>query len=134
MAEVAEKPATTDNSQELWEFSLESESWSDHEKKKYQGNLMRRVHRSEKQMHNEHKNITLDEKARCQVLLEISKLQGNLLRPEIQKIQSTLKLETVIGHIIFMSPAVSIVRQIYGRSPTDDLIDLDVNNAFWVYS
>ena len=34
---------------------------------------MQRVHRSEKQMHNEHKLFTLDEKARCQVLLEISK-------------------------------------------------------------
>ena len=38
-----------------------------------------------------------------------------------------------------MSPAVvphmekvhSIVRQINGRSPTDDLNDLDVNNAVW---
>ena len=63
---------------------------------------MQRVHRSEKQMHNEHKLITLDEKARCQVLLEISKLQGNLLHPEIQKNQRTLKLETVIGHRIFI--------------------------------
>ena len=42
-------------------------------------------------------------------------------------------------HIIFMSPAIvpymekvySIVRQIYGRSPTDDLNDLDENNAMW---
>ena len=30
-----------------------------------------------------------------------------------------------------MEKAVSIVRQIYGRSPTDDLNDLDDNNAFW---
>ena len=30
---------------------------------KYQGNLMRGVYRSEKQIHNEHKHITQDEKA-----------------------------------------------------------------------
>ena len=44
------------------------------------------------------------------------------------------------GHIIFMSPAAvphrekvcSIVRQVYGRSPTDDLNDLDEHNVIWV--
>ena len=43
-------------------------------------------------------------------------------------------------HHFQMSPAVvprmenvfSIVRQIYGRSPMDDLSDLDVNNTIWV--
>ena len=30
-----------------------------------------------------------------------------------------------------MEKVYSIVRQIYGRSPTDDLNDLDVNNAVW---
>ena len=42
-------------------------------------------------------------------------------------------------HNFHMSPAAvphmekvySIVRQIYGRSPTDDLNDFDENNAFW---
>ena len=41
-------------------------------------------------------------------------------------------------HIIFVSPAAphmekvqSIVRQVYGRSPTDDLDDFNENNAFW---
>ena len=47
------------------------------------------------------------------------------------------------SHNFHMSPAVvphvdkvcSIVRKIYGRSPTDDLNDLDVNTAVWgVYS
>ena len=47
---------------------------------KYQGNLMRSVYRSEKQMHNEHKLITQDEQAWWQVLLEISKAQGNLMQ------------------------------------------------------
>ena len=45
-------------------------------------------------------------------------------------------------HHFHMSPAVvphmekvySIVRQIFGRSPTDDLNDLDENYAVWVYS
>ena len=41
---------------------------------------MRSVYRSEKQMHNEHKLITQDEKALSQVLLEISKFQGNLMQ------------------------------------------------------
>ena len=30
-----------------------------------------------------------------------------------------------------MEKVYSIVRQIYGRSPTDDLNDLDENNAVW---
>ena len=30
-----------------------------------------------------------------------------------------------------MEKVYSIVRQIYGRSPTDDLNDLDENNALW---
>ena len=30
-----------------------------------------------------------------------------------------------------MEKVYSIVRQIYGRSPTDELNDLDVNNAVW---
>ena len=86
---------------------------------------MPRVHKSEKQMHKEHKLITQKEKARCQVLLEISKLQGNLLHPEIQRLQ---------GNLSWKQKLETIVRQIYGRSPTDDLIDLDVNKAIWVYS
>ena len=53
--------------------------------------------------------------------------------------QRVLKLEAKNGHTIFMSPAVVlhmekvhlIVRQNYGRSPTDELNDLDVNNAVW---
>ena len=44
-------------------------------------------------------------------------------------------------HHFHMSPAVvphmekvhSIVRQIYGRSPMDDLTDLEVNNAVWSF-
>ena len=38
-------------------------------------------------------------------------------------------LEAENGHIIFMSPAA--VPHMEGRSPTDDLNDLDVNNALW---
>ena len=30
-----------------------------------------------------------------------------------------------------MEKVYSIVRQVYGRSPTDDLNDLDENNAIW---
>ena len=92
---------------------------------------------------HKHKLITQNEKARSQVLHEISKLQGNMLHPEVQEIQRILKLEAEYGHIIFhMSPTAvphiekfnSIVGQIYGRSPKDDLNDLDVNIAIWVYS
>ena len=59
---------------------------------------------------------------------------------EIQEIQGFLKLEAEKWPQFFdMSPAAvphmekvySIVRQIYGRSPTDDLNDLDENNALW---
>ena len=42
--------------------------------------LMRSVYRSEKQMHNDHKLITQDEKAWWQVRLESSKFQGSLMR------------------------------------------------------
>ena len=61
---------------------------------------------------------------------------------EIQEIQGFLKVEAEKWPQIFdISPAAvphmekvySIVRQIYGRSPTDDLNDLDENNALWVY-
>ena len=41
---------------------------------------MQSVYGSEKQMHNEHKLITQNEKAQCQVLLEITKLQGNSMQ------------------------------------------------------
>ena len=52
-----------------------------------------------------------------------------------------LKLEAENGLAVFKGlhqpylawrkEVFSIVRQIYGRSPTDDLNDLDENNAFW---
>ena len=63
-----------------------------------------------------------------------------MLHPELLQIQRILKLEAEKWpHNFHMSPAAllhmekvySIVRQIYGRSPTDDLNDLDVNNAVW---
>ena len=38
------------------------------------------------------------------------------------------KSPEVVPH---MEKVYSIVRQIYGRSPTDDLNDFDLNNAFW---
>ena len=68
------------------------------------------------------------------------KWRRNLLRPEIQEILKVLKLEAENVHIIFTSPAsvphmekiYPILRQVYGRSPTDDLNDFDVNNAIWV--
>ena len=41
---------------------------------------MQSMYWSEKQMHNEHKLITQNEKAWWQVLLEISKFQGNLMQ------------------------------------------------------
>ena len=55
-----------------------------------------------------------------------------------QEIQRVLKLDARNGHIIFMSPAVvphmdkvyPIARQIYGRSPTDDLGDIDVTPLY----
>ena len=53
-------------------------------------------------MHKGHKLITQNEKAQCQVLLEILKLLGNLLQPEVQEIQRSLKLEAENGHIIFI--------------------------------
>ena len=68
------------------------------------------------------------------------KLQGNLLHPEIQKNSGISEAGgSNLPHHFHMSPAVvphmekvhSILRQIYGRSPTDDLNDLDVNNAKW---
>ena len=68
------------------------------------------------------------------------KLQRNLWRPEIQEIQRILKLEARNWHHKFSYVSSSCtshgeglfdVKQIYGRSPTDDLDDLDVNNATW---
>ena len=59
---------------------------------------------------------------------------------ELQEIQEARKQEANFGHIIFyVSPdcvphtnkVFSIVRQTYGRNPTDDLKDLDVNTAIW---
>ena len=41
---------------------------------------MQKVYRSDKQMHNEHMLITQEEKAWCQVLLEILKHHGNLMQ------------------------------------------------------
>ena len=35
--------------------------------------------------------------------------------------------------VLHMEKVYSIVRQIYGRSPTDDLNDLDVNCAVWFF-
>ena len=61
---------------------------------------------------------------------------------EVQEIQRILKLEAENGHIKFLLPPTavphmekifSIVRQIYGRSPTDDLNELDKKTAFVVY-
>ena len=99
MVEVAGKPAATDESQELWEFS-ESESCSNHEKE----------------------------------------VTGKL----VESINSEISVTSKAGsrkwpHHFHVSPAVephmekvySIVRQIYGGSPTDDLDDIDVNNAIW---
>ena len=73
----------------------------------------------------------------------VNALGGALLSPGFftSQIRHRQKPDSIIGHIVFMSPAAlphiekfnSIVRQIYGRSPTDDLNDLDVNNAFWVF-
>ena len=69
------------------------------------------------------------------------KWQANLLHPEVKKIQGILKLEAEIRLIIFTfsssntshgeEKVYSIVRQVYGRSPTDDLNDLLENNAIW---
>ena len=64
---------------------------------------------------------------------------GKSVASKIQEIQGILKLEAGNRYINFTSPAVvphmenvcSIVRQIFGRSPTDDVNDLDVNNAVW---
>ena len=62
------------------------------------------------------------------------------MHPEILKFQGISKAGSrKWPHHFHMSPAVvphmekvhSIVRQIHGRSPTDDLNDLDVNNAIW---
>ena len=64
------------------------------------------------------------------------------MRPENQEIQRFLQLEVGNGNIFsHMSPAAvphmekvhSIIRQVYGRSPTDDSNDLDENNAFCVF-
>ena len=63
----------------------------------------------------------------------------NLLRPEIQGIQRVLKLESENVHIISYVSSIStshekvysIVRKVYGRSPTDELNDFDVNNTAW---
>ena len=41
------------------------------------------------------------------------------------------KCHTSPAAVHHMENVFSIVRQIYGRSPTDDLNDLDENNAMW---
>ena len=47
-----------------------------------------------------------------------------------------LKLEEESGHIIFiphMEKVCSSVRKVYGRSPTGELNDVDVNSTVWRY-
>ena len=71
MVGVAGKPAATDESQKSLEVSLESESWSDHEKKVSGKLCAESAQKPEK----------------------ITRLQGNMLHPEIQRLQGILKLE-----------------------------------------
>ena len=68
------------------------------------------------------------------------KWRGNLLHPEILELQRFLQLAAGNGHIIslclqafapHMDKVCSIVRKIYGRSPTEDLNDLDMDTAVW---
>ena len=69
-------------------------------------------------------------------------MTGKLVASTNSGNSQNVKLEAGNGHIIFMSPAAilhmekvySIGRQEYGRSATEDVNDLDVNNAVCVYS
>ena len=73
--------------------------WLHHCIPKCHGNLMQKVCRSEKQIHKEHKLITQNEKARCQVLLEISKLQRNLMqyfRGTVNRVKTRFPKETEV--------------------------------------
>ena len=68
-------------------------------------------------------------------------MQGNLSPQDIQETQETRepKAMTKIGHtisistnyVLHMEKVFSIVRQIDGRSPTDQMKDLDVFTAIW---
>ena len=79
-------------------------------------------------------------------------VQGNLSHQDTKKIQETQELQEIQNseaegkirkiwsHHYHIPPdcvpdknkVLSIVRQTYGRSPADDLNDLDVNSAIWV--
>ena len=87
---------------------------------KYQGNLMRSLYRSEKQMHNEHKLITQDE----QVRLENLKFQGNLIRcfrATVGRVRTRFPKETEVTSRETDSRVVSILllnvltRQMFGN-------------------
>ena len=101
MVEVAGKASATDKSQELWESS-ESETWSNDESGAA-GKLDVFMSRNSGESEN-HKTGS----RKCPHHFRMS--------------------PAVVPH---MEKVHSIVRKIYGRSPTDDLNDLDVNTALW---
>ena len=88
------------------------------------GKPTRSVYRSEKQMHNEHKLITQDEKAWCQVPLEILKLQGNLMQcfhATVNRVRTRFPKETgvtnreTVSRVVFILFLDLLTRQMLGN-------------------
>ena len=104
MVEVAERPTATDKSQELWTFS-ESESWSNKESG-----------------------------ATGKPVASVFRNSGESKNSEAGSRKWPHHFRMSLAVVPHMEKVHSIVTKIYGRSPTDDLDDLDVNTAIWVYS
>ena len=79
---------------------------------------------------------------KCQEIWEFSESESwsNHENEATRKpVASMSKIQEIQRILFYMSPAIvphmekvySIVRKIYGRNPTDDLNDLDVNTAVW---
>ena len=87
---------------------------------------MRSMYSSDKQMHNEHKLITQNEKSLWQVLLEISKFQGNLMQyfhATVNRVKTGCPKETEVMNRETVSRVVFILCSIWiheGKSASRD--------------
>ena len=90
----------------------------------YHGNQMRSVYRSEKQMHNEHKLITQNEKDWWQVFLETPKFQGKLMQcfhATMNPVKTPFPKETevmnreTVSRVVFILFSDLLTRQMLGN-------------------
>ena len=88
---------------------------------------------SEKKMHNEHKLITQDEKASWQVLLEISKFQGNLMRcfhATVNRVRTRFPKETEVTNRETVSRVHSVFNFADPASVGKSLLDGNKDHLF----